>query len=620
MINMHLDTDILEKSLDERIKHLLDSRTSEGYWQGYLSSSALSTATAVFALGIVDKKKYQPQIQRGLDWLCENSNTDGGWGDTPLSLSNISTTMLCWSAFVVADGSVQYEKTLANAEKWLIKNAGCLEPKHLLKAVNVKYGKDRSFSSPILTMCALAGRLNSSQNIWKSITPLPFELAVMPHRFYKSLGLPVVSYALPALIAVGQLHFHRRKPLNPVTGFIRYLSLDKTYNILTNIQPENGGFLEAVPLTSFVIMTLAAAEKKDSVVVKKGLRFLLNSLRKDGSWPIDTNLATWVTTLSINALAANPDFKNILSLEDRKNLQQWLLSQQHRRLHPYTNAAPGGWAWTNSPGAVPDADDTAGALLALHNLHLVNESVLQAVNAAIEWLLDLQNKDGGIPTFCRGWNKLPFDRSSPDITAHTIAALALWLDKLSKPMKKKAHRALDRALDYLARKQNADGTWSPLWFGNQLAPRQQNPLYGTAKVLTSLSLLFSRLNSEHVPMVKKAVSWLLSVQNSNGGWAAEKSITPSIEETALAVDALAALINQWPADRKDYKGHFPLEKIHSQALKGASWLIENTENAVLLPSPIGLYFARLWYSEKLYPHIFTVSALSKVQSICLQQK
>jgi squalene-hopene/tetraprenyl-beta-curcumene cyclase len=617
---MHLDRNILKKSLNKLIKRLLDSRTSEGYWQGRLSSSALSTATAVFALGVVDKKKYQPQIQRGLNWLCENSNTDGGWGDTPLSISNISTTMLCWSAFVVAENSVQYEKTVANTEKWLIKNAGSLEPEHLLKAVNVKYGKDRSFSSPILTMCALAGRLNSSQNIWKSITPLPFELAVMPHRFYKILRLPVVSYALPALIAVGQLHFHCRKPLNPVTGFIKYLSLDKTFNILTNIQPENGGFLEAVPLTSFVIMTLAAAGKKDSVVVKKGLRFLLDSVRKDGSWPIDTNLATWVTTLSINALAANPDFKNILSLDDRKNLQQWLLSQQHRQLHHYTNAAPGGWAWTNSSGAVPDADDTAGALLALHNLHLVNESVLQAVNVAIKWLLDLQNKDGGIPTFCRGWNKLPFDRSSPDITAHTIAALALWLDELSTPIKKQAHRALDRALDYLARKQNADGTWYPLWFGNQLTPQQQNPLYGTAKVLTSLSLLFSRLNFEHVSMVKKAVSWLLSIQNSNGGWGAEKSITPSIEETALALDALAALINQWPAVRKDYKAHLPLEKIHSQALKGASWLIENTENAVLLPSPIGLYFARLWYFEKLYPYIFTVSALSKIQSICLQQK
>ena len=105
----------------------------------------------------------------------------------------------------------------------------------------------------------------------------------------------------------------------------------------------------------------------------------------------------------------------------------------------------------------------------------------------------------------------------------------------------------------------------------------------------------------------------MSIQNSNGGWGAEKSITPSIEETALAVDALVALINQCPADRNDYKAYLPLEKIHSQALKGASWLIENTENDAFLPSPIGLYFARLWYFEELYPVIFALSAMKKIK-------
>jgi squalene-hopene/tetraprenyl-beta-curcumene cyclase len=29
------------------------------------------------------------------------------------------------------------------------------------------------------------------------------------------------------------------------------------------------------------------------------------------------------------------------------------------------------------------------------------------------------------------------------------------------------------------------------------------------------------------------------------------------------------------------------------------------------PSPIGFYFAKLWYFEKLYPLIFTVAALGR---------
>ncbi|MEZ6048428.1 MAG: hypothetical protein R3C11_23220 [Planctomycetaceae bacterium] len=41
----------------------------------------------------------------------------------------------------------------------------------------------------------------------------------------------------------------------------------------------------------------------------------------------------------------------------------------------------------------------------------------------MNWLLDLQNRDGGWPTFCRGWGALPFDRSAPDLTAHALRAL-----------------------------------------------------------------------------------------------------------------------------------------------------------------------------------------------------
>ncbi len=66
----------------------------------------------------------------------------------------------------------------------------------------------------------------------------------------------------------------------------------------------------------------------------------------------------WVTTLSINALGE--DVGELLSEIERNSLRDWLLAQQYLEVHPYTNAPPGGWAWTNLPGGVPDADDTAG--------------------------------------------------------------------------------------------------------------------------------------------------------------------------------------------------------------------------------------------------------------------
>src|SRR5262249_10073409 len=84
-------------------------------------------------------------------------------------------------------------------------------------------------------------------------------------------------------------------------------------------------------------------------------------------------------------------------------IRRWLLAQQHRVEHPYTHAAPGAWAWTNLPGGVPDADDTAGAVLALKHLGPIDDETRAAAFAGIEWLLNTQNSDGGVPTFCRGW-------------------------------------------------------------------------------------------------------------------------------------------------------------------------------------------------------------------------
>ena len=118
-------------------------------------------------------------------------------------------------------------------------------------------------------------------------------------------------------------------------------------------------------------------------------------------------------------------------------------------------------------------------------------------------------------------------------------------------------------------------------------------------------------------MIMKSTRWLLSAQNADGGWGGAKSIVSSIEETALAVDSLAELLHRTIKDKDfDKQLYLPKEAIDSAITNAASWLIKQTESADrITPSPIGLYFARLWYYEKLYPIIFTISALQKVQNL-----
>ena len=608
---MDVDKNKLEQSLNTVRDHLVGSMANDCCWQGRLSSSALSTATAITSLSLVDKGKHKNLIDAGIEWLIANVNDDGGWGDTPVSESNISTTVLCWAAFAMVDEGDRYKQAVENAESWLIKRAGGLDPGRIAEAVYHKYGEDRTFAIPILTMCAICGRLGN--NPWRLIKPLAFELAIFPHGLYKWLRLSVVSYALAALIAIGQVHFHHVKPKNPFVRFLRFISRRQTLSKLGRIQPDNGGFLEAITLTSFVVMSLVEAGHRDNIVTSKGVDFIQDTVREDGSWPIDTNLATWVTTLSVNALSADADFANVLPLAKRRAIQRWLLDQQYRHVHPYVQAPPGGWAWTDAAGGVPDADDSAGALIALRNLDIVDDEVIKAACMGVNWLIGLQNRDGGIPTFCKGWKDMPFDRSAPDLTAHAVAAISKWIDVTDDRLAKRCRGSIELAIFYLAGSQRADGSWVPLWFGNEAVDYKQNPAYGTARVMIGLLSLPDKLIGACAPMLVNSALYLMSVQNDDGGWGGAKGVSSTIEETSLAVDALGGFFGRI---LELQAAGLSSELLETAVSKGANWLIERfADEQVVKPAPIGLYFASLWYYEEMYPWVFATAALEKVSNI-----
>ena len=587
-----------ETTLDNLRARFLAARVGD-HWEGRLSSSALASATASIALSLGG---WDELANRGVAWLMGTQNDDGGWGDTALSLSNISTTALGWAALTVVPAAGT-RNHVARAAAYMERHAGGLDPDSLTQAIKRRYGKDHTFSVPILTVLAIAGLLG--EHGWSRVPQLPFELAYFPQRWYSMLQLPVVSYALPALIGIGQARHAKNPSKNPFARILRDRVRQATLQKLLKIQPSNGGFLEATPLTSFVTMSLIIAGEGDHAVARKGLDFLERSVRADGSWPIDTNLSTWLTTLGVSALSAAPEFT--LDSQQRAATSAWLLSQQFRQEHPYTAAAPGGWAWTNLPGGVPDADDTAGALLALRALADPTPDILEAARLGVLWLVDLQNRDGGIPTFCRGWGALPFDRSSPDLTAHALRAWQAWRLLLPLAESRRVADATGRALRYLESVQRSDGSWPPLWFGNQHAPHDVNLSYGTARVLMALS----DLPADASPLAEQSAElWLLNAQGMDGGWGGAPGLPPSIEETAVAVSALAF--------RRRRRNLAASDDSLRAITRGVDWLVSATGQGFRTePSPIGFYFAKLWYFEDLYPLIFSLEALGHVAALDL---
>jgi squalene-hopene/tetraprenyl-beta-curcumene cyclase len=143
-----------------------------------------------------------------------------------------------------------------------------------------------------------------------------------------------------------------------------------------------------------------------------------------------------------------------------------------------------------------------------------------------------------------------------------------------------------------------------LWFGHQESPNDENPLYGTARVLSALAVASRHRTPGVRPLIERATNWLMNWQSADGGWSGACGAKSSVEETALAVGALAELSeNEMPANaRKSFE-------------RGVAWLIERVNTGQWRePSPIGFYFARLWYYERLYPMIFTVGALNRAAS------
>lgn len=578
-----MSKDLRAKAKALTLDRLMQLRDPEGHWEGKLSSSALSTAVAISALALASPH-HQKLIQDGVRWLAKTQNKDGGFGDTDRSKSNISTTLLVLATLHITKSHETHADTAKGIRNWLGTKYGTT-PSEWAEAVRKRYGKDKTFSVPILNTLAIAGLVS-----WEEVPFLPFELAALPQSWYRFAQMPVVSYALPALIAIGLCIQKNRASWNPLTIGLRALCRGRVLSVLETIQPSHGGFLEATPLTAFVTMSLCMSGEANSLVVKRGVLFLVKSVLVDGSWPIDTNLSTWVTSLAVHALAKSGELSK---LSGREKLKSWYLVQQYQARHPYTDAPPGGWAWTPLPGGVPDADDTPGAMIALQELGQPDGPWRRL---ATDWLLGLQNRDGGIPTFCRGWGKLPFDRSGTDLTAHSLRALYAWekADPRIGPMRK-------RALSYLAGQQQKDGSWLPLWFGHQDEPNENNPVLGTARVLAA----YRDLDLMDGDQAKRGVAFLQEAQNPDGGWGGHKGIDSQIEETGLVLEALNGL--KFSHDLR----------INDLRINGQNWLARAILSGGLQESaPIGFYFAKLWYYETMYPVVFALGAMGPETDPC----
>jgi squalene-hopene/tetraprenyl-beta-curcumene cyclase len=282
----------------------------------------------------------------------------------------------------------------------------------------------------------------------------------------------------------------------------------------------------------------------------------------------------WDTALALRALAIGGVSPH------RPEMQQatrWLLAEQIDRRGDWADkidAEPGGWCFEYANDFYPDVDDTAMALMALRaqfgdgpamseslppELRLLDEtdaeldeeqqavtmsSIAESIHRGLQWMLAMQNDDGGWGAFDHNNNRqflcyVPFadhnamiDPSTPDVTGRVLEALG----KLGFRV---GHPAVDRAVTYMRRCQEPDGSWFGRWGVNYI--------YGTWEAISGLVEVGVPTSD---PIVAAGAHWLLSHQQSCGGWGESPDSyenprlrgqgTPTASQTSWAILGLLA--------------------------------------------------------------------------------
>ncbi|MDP9581043.1 UNVERIFIED_ORG: squalene-hopene/tetraprenyl-beta-curcumene cyclase [Burkholderia contaminans] len=259
-----------------------------------------------------------------------------------------------------------------------------------------------------------------------------------------------------------------------------------------------------------------AEDHPNRAIARKSIEKLL-VVQEDEAYCQPCLSPVWDTSLAAHALLETGDARAedavIRGLEWLRPLQildvrgDWISRRPHVR--------PGGWAFQYANPHYPDVDDTAVVAVAMDRVQKLkhDDAFRDSIARAREWVVGMQSSDGGWGAFEPEntqyyLNNIPFsdhgallDPPTADVSGRCLSMLAQLGET---PLNSEPAR---RALDYMLKEQEPDGSWYGRW--------GMNYVYGTWTALCALNA--AGLTPDD-PRVKRGAQWLLSIQNKDGGW------------------------------------------------------------------------------------------------------
>ncbi|HKD52356.1 MAG TPA: squalene--hopene cyclase [Candidatus Acidoferrum sp.] len=526
----------LEKAIERGANHLLSLQAEQGYWQGELEADSTLESDYIYYLHVLGKADPE-RIAKLANYVRQRQLPDGGWSIYPGGPSELNATCKAYFALKLA-GDSPYAPNLVRARE-MAHRLGGLEHSN----------------SYVRFYLALVGAVS-----WDLVPSIPPELMLIPHWFIfniyemsswtRGIVIPMAvlsslrpDWRLPEQAHVDELFkdperktaaldwsdqllswknvflavdrglkLYEKSPWKPFRQ--RAIREAKSW-VLDHIERTEGlaAIYPAMMNSIFALMAFGYGPD-DPLTVREIKEFSRFEIEDEDTIRMQPCVSpVWDTCIAMVALeeaGLPPDHPALVKAAD------WMLSKQVVGPGDWQvknkDAEPGGWAFEFRNDFYPDVDDTAFVLMALQRVKYPEPARMEAaMRRGIQWLLSMQNRDGGWGAFDRDNDRkflcnIPFadhnamiDPSTADVTARVVECLGRY----GWPAE---HPVIEGALKFLLQDQCKDGSWFGRWGVNYI--------YGTSGVLRALETVSLAARE----FCKRAVDWLRSVQKADGSF------------------------------------------------------------------------------------------------------
>ena len=602
--------DRVDQSLQRAVGDLLSQQDAGGYWCAELEGDSILQSEYILLKWIVEQED-DPRLPKIANYLRSQQRAeDGAWVQYPGAKPDLSATVKAYFALKLTGDDI-------NAP-------------HMQKARDLILslgGAERCNTYSKFYLAALG------QMHYDSIPAIPPEMVLIPRWFYFHLDkvsawsrtmimpLSIISHyrpirQLPEPMGIMELYVNHDYLHRPFVEFDKqlltwknlFLGADKLLKVYERIRINplrkpalrrienwilrhtrySDGLGAIYPPMVYIIIAYRClgyeATSRHVVEAERQLERLM--IEEDETIRFQPCFSpVWDTGIAAYALTeAGLNHKH----EAMARACDWLVNKECRQAGDWKanvpqDVQPSGWYFEFNNAYYPDVDDTAMVCMALHRAGGGPE-VQQSVQRGINWLLAMQNADGGWAAFDRTHSRpileyVPFadhnaiqDPSCPDIAGRTLECLGHLGFRPDHP-------AVVRAIEFLKRTQEPDGCWFGRWGVNYV--------YGTWQVLGGLQTVGVDMSQD---WVQRGGAWLRSVQKDDGsfGESADTYEDPSVKgqgpstasQTAWGTMALMAAYGAQDAD----------------VLRGLKWLVDTQ-----LPSGT---WAEQWFTGTGFPRVF----------------